>query len=347
MNSQWKRFVEEAHSGVVDAGDQTRFPAAPPEADCALMDLSHLGLIGVAGTDAQSFLQGQLTNDVREVSPSHTQLAGHCSPKGRMLASFRVLRLDDTFLLQLPRIALPAALKRLRLFVLRAKVTLEDASDTLVCIGLAGPCAPGLLAEHIPDLPGTGHGMARHGEFTVIRIPGATPRYEILGPAGAMEPLWEALATRATPMDGAYWALLDIRAGLPTVYPETADAFVPQMTNLQLIDGVSFTKGCYTGQEVVARMRYLGKLKRRMYLAEVESPTAPRPGDELHAPGSTSEQTSGRVVDARPSGAGRYELLAVVEVEAAESGEVRLGAGGPLLACKAPPYGFPAADAPR
>jgi folate-binding protein YgfZ len=344
MNNQWKRFIE-THAGVIDAGDQVRFPAAPREAGCALMDLSHLGLIRVAGADALSFLQGQLTNDVREVSGTHTQLAGHCSPKGRMLASFRVLLLEDAFYLQLPRVALPTALRRLRMFVLRAKVTVEDASDALVCVGLAGVCAPVLLAEHLANLPDTDHGMTHSGGIAAIRIPGPSPRFEILAPAETVKPLWEALATQATPMDGAYWALLDIRAGIPTVYPETADAFVPQMTNMQLIDGVSFTKGCYTGQEVVARMQYLGKLKRRMYHAEVETVTAPKPGDELHAPGSTSEQASGRVVDARPSGDGRYELLAVVEVGAAEAGAVRLGADGPLLTFKAPPYGLPSGDA--
>jgi tRNA-modifying protein YgfZ len=344
MNSEWKRFIE-AHAGVIDVGDQTRFPASPREAACSLMDLSHLGLIRVAGADALAFLQGQLTNDVREVSATHTQLAGHCSPKGRMLASFRVLLLDDTFFLQLPRAALPAALKRLRLFVLRARVTLEDASDELVCIGLAGACAPGLLAAQVADLPQAGHGMSRVDALAVVRMPGPGPRFQILGPVEAIKPLWEALAAQGTAMDGTYWALLDIRAGIPTVYPETADAFVPQMANLQLIDGVSFTKGCYTGQEVVARMQYLGKLKRRMYQAEVETAIAPKPGDALHAPGSTSEQASGRVVDARPSGDGRYELLAVVEVGAAEAGEVRLGADGPLVRFKAPPYGFPAGDA--
>ncbi len=344
MNSEWQRFIE-ARSGVINVGDHIQFPAAPTEADCALMDLSHLGLIRVAGADAESFLQGQLTNDVREVSSSHTQLAGHCSPKGRMLANFRVLRLDETFYLQLPRIALPAALQRLRMFVLRAKVTVDDASDALVCIGLAGTCAPGALAQQVPDLPDTDHGMARADGLTVVRVPGPSPRFEILGAVDIVEPLWERLEAQATPMGGTYWALLDIRAGVPTVYPETADAFVPQMTNMQLIDGVSFTKGCYTGQEVVARMQYLGKLKRRMYQAEVQTDTAPRPGDALHAPGSTSEQATGRVVDARPSGDGRYELLAVVEVDAAEAGEVRLGANGPVLTIKAPPYGLPSGDA--
>jgi folate-binding Fe-S cluster repair protein YgfZ len=113
------------------------------------------------------------------------------------------------------------------------------------------------------------------------------------------------------------------------------------MANMQLIDGVSFHKGCYTGQEVVARMQYLGKLKRRMYLAEVDSETAPRPGDALFSPESSSQQGGGTVVMASPVGTGRYELLVVVEIKAAESGEVRLAEAGPLLRLKAPPYGFP------
>jgi tRNA-modifying protein YgfZ len=115
------------------------------------------------------------------------------------------------------------------------------------------------------------------------------------------------------------------------------------MVNMQSIDGVSFNKGCYTGQEVVARMQYLGRLKRRMYVGEVESPVPPRPGDALEAAGSGSEQGAGRVVDARAVGGGRYALLAVVEIEAAEGGEVRLGTGGPVVRLGPPPYGFPAA----
>jgi hypothetical protein len=150
------------------------------------------------------------------------------------------------------------------------------------------------------------------------------------------------VAGEATPVGPEYWALLDIRAGIPSVHAETSDAFVPQMANMQLIDGVSFTKGCYTGQEVVARMQYLGKLKRRMYLAEVTAPEPPLPGDGLYSPSSRSEQSAGRVVDACAVGGDRYELLVVVEVGAAEGGEVSLGEGGPTLALREPPYGFEA-----
>jgi len=345
MNPQWQDFLGR-QGAQPDADGSVRFPGAtgfPPEDDkgATLFDLSHLGLIAVRGEDAESFLQGQLTNDIRELSPTHTQLSGHCSPKGRILASFRVLRLGDTIYLQLPRERVQETLKRLRLFVLRAKVTLEDASDTLVRIGIVGDGAPDRLAAQGLGLPERDGDLVTTGEVTVLRLPSPSPRFELLGPAEDLSALWETLSQAATPGTADLWALHDIRGGVPTVYQETVDAFVPQMVNLQLIDGVSFTKGCYTGQEVVARMQYLGKLKRRMYWAEVETGSAPRPGDPLHAPKSTSEQASGRVVDARPSAPGRYELLAVVEIDAAEGGEVRLGEQGPLLRLCPPPYGLP------
>jgi folate-binding protein YgfZ len=341
MNSQWKAHLL-SRAAEIDAAGNIRFPAAPSTADCAMADLSTLGLIAVSGADATQFLQGQLTNDLRTLTPTRTQLSAHCSPKGRMLASFRVLRLADLIYLRLPRSTAGALVKRLSMFVLRAKITVEDASDRLVGVGIAGPCAPDILAPQLPDLPEDANAIAHHGELAVIRIPGTPARFEVLGPADAVAALWDRVAEEATVVNADYWALLDIRAGLPTVYPQTADLFVPQMTNMQLIDGVSFTKGCYTGQEVVARMQYLGRLKRRMYIAEVHVDEPPQPGAELHSQTSSSEQGTGWVVDARRGGPDRCELLAVVEIAAAERQDVRLGAGGPPLAIKDPPYGFAA-----
>jgi folate-binding protein YgfZ len=339
MNNQWQAFLK-TRSAEIDAQGNVRFPGAPDDPECALCDLSQLGLIAATGADAEQFLQGQLTNDVRRLSQAHTQLSSHCSPKGRMLASFRILRLGDTFYLQLPRSNLQAALRRLQMYTLRAQVYLTDATDRLVAIGLSGACSTELLKTHIGALPESDNDMTHQGALSIVKIPGGRPRFLGLGPVEAMEPLWDALAVHADVVNADHWALLDIRAGIPTVYPETSEAFVPQMTNLHLIEGVSFDKGCYTGQEVVARMQYLGKLKRRMYWAQVETDRPPRPGDEVHAPARRSEQAAGQVVDARPAGAGRYELLVVVEESAADSGDVRLGAAGPQLSLKEPPYGL-------
>lgn len=341
MTNEWLHFLT-GYQAQVDAEGNLSFPEPNRDAPCQLFDLSHLGLISAAGDDTRTFLQGQLTNDVREVSETYSQLSAHCSQKGRMLALFRVFRRGDAIYLQTPAERIPESLKRLRMFVLRSKVTLSDVGDALIRVGLAGECATALLAAQGFTAPARGNDVATTGDVTLIRIPGPTPRFELLAPLAAMTDLWTKLAEQATPASTDAWRLLDIQAGLPSVYDTTADAFVPQMANLHLVEGVSFHKGCYTGQEVVARMQFLGKLKRRMYLAEAETQTPPRPGDALYSAASQSRQVDGRVVEAAPLAAGRYALLIVTEIAAAETGDVRLGEDGPTLVnLQAPPYGFP------
>ncbi|WP_336511377.1 folate-binding protein [Allochromatium tepidum] len=342
MMNQWRDFLT-AGTASVDALGRVQFPEPATPADCRLFDLSHLGLIAARGADAASFLQGQLTNDIRELSAGHTQLSAHCSQKGRILTLFRVLRLGETIYLQTPGERVAESIQRLSRFILRAKVTLSDAGDELVRIGLAGETAAELLAAQGLPAPAPANGLAQSDEIAVIRIPGPTPRFELLGPFEPLRTLWEALAPQAAPANAADWTRLDIQAGLPNVYDRTVETFVPQMLNLQLIDGVSFNKGCYTGQEVVARMQFLGKLKRRMYLAEVERDVPPEPGDELSAASSASQQTEGWVVDACPIGDRRHALLVVTEIAAVDSGcDIRLGVDGPVLSLREPPYGFPA-----
>ena len=154
-----------------------------------------------------------------------------------------------------------------------------------------------------------------------------------------MPSVWEKLSGNATPASREHWELLDIRAGIPTIHSDTTEAFVPQMINMQLIDGVSFTKGCYTGQEVVARMKYLGKLKRQMFLAHVDMETVPAPGTTLDAESSESGQGAGKVVNAQRSPDGGVDLLAVVELSSHDSDAVHLGdTSGPKLSFKELPY---------
>lgn len=341
MTHSWRDFLT-ARQARIDAAGKVSFPEPAHPGGCRLFDLSHLGLLAVRGADAASFLQGQLTNDIRELSPTHSQISAHCNQKGRLLAILRVIGIEETIYLQTEAERLHELQQRLSRFVLRSQVTLTDANDELIRIGLAGDDAPQLLAAQGLAVLGRENDLALCGPLALIRLPDPVPRFEILGPYPAISELWDALATQATPANRPHWTRLDIQAGLPSIHDQTVEAFVPQMVNLQRLHGLSFHKGCYTGQEVVARMQYLGKLKRRMYLAEVESETPPQPGDELHAPSSTSQQASGRVVDACPLGAGRHALLAVVEIDAAEAGEVRLGADGPVLDLREPPYGFPA-----
>lgn len=301
-----------------------------PIGECAITDLSHLGLIRVTGEDRLQFLQGQLTNDIHKVDAGRSQLSSYCSPKGRMLASFRIFERGDALYLMLPVERLEPILQRLRMFVLRSRVTLDDASDELARIELSGDCAPDLLPI---DPPPEDNGVSTLDGYTVIRVPGDRPRFQVIAEPSRMQALWEeAVENGAHPTSPGAWALLDIRAGIPTVYDATVEAFVPQMANLQAVEGVSFTKGCYTGQEVVARMQYLGKLKRRMYRVRIESDEPPRPGQELFAAHTASGQGTGRVVSAAPSPEGGYEALVVVEIASAEKGDIHLGdAQGPEL----------------
>ena len=340
MNSEWMTFLE-GRGARIDDGRVTGFADAPNGPAAILCDLSHLGLLAVAGEDAKTFLQGQITNDIREVDACCSRYGSLCSPKGRMLASFLAFQRDDTVYLQMPRENLAPIHKRLQMFVLRSKVTLADASDDLLRIGVAGSGTQDALAAVAGDLPEIANAAISTNGLTVIRLPGEQ-RFEVIAPQATMQGIWDKLAGPLSPAGAAAWALSDIEAGVPNVYANTAEAFVPQMANLQLLGGgVSFTKGCYTGQEIVARMQYLGKLKRRMYRAHLDADAPPAPGDELYAHGSASGQGTGKIVDAQPSPTGGYEVLAVVEIAAAEQGDVRLGgADGPELEFKPLPYAF-------
>jgi len=314
-----------------------------PIGDCAMTDLSHLGVIRVSGSNKLEFLQGQLTNDINKVSENHSQLSSYCSPKGRMLASFRVLQFGEDLLMLLPMELLEATLKRLSMFVLRADVQLADASDELIRIELSGDCASDLLPI---DPPEADNGVVSHDDYTIVRLPGDRPRFLVISDCECIQALWEEAGQVATATSRESWALLDVRAGVPTVYESTKEAFVPQMANLQLIDGVSFSKGCYTGQEVVARMQYLGKLKRRMYRARIDADQAPTPGSDLFSASDASGQGSGKVVDAAASPDGGYEVLVVTPISCAEADDLQLGdADGPALQMLDMPYAFEVAEA--
>lgn len=332
MNTDWNTFLRQTGAAIVEGGVAERVcsfgqPVAELQAldnGNILADVSHLGLIAVQGADAATFLQGQLTNDIRTVSATQSQVSAYCSPKGRMLACMRIFMRDDTYYLSLPRDILDATLQRLRMFVLRAKVTLSDASDTLVYIGYAGEHAAETLNAALGATPAHPNEAISINGLTLLRLPGQSPRFGIIGEIATVQPLWSALCNSARPVGANVWDLLDIRAGIPTVYTATRDAFVPQMANLDSIGGISFKKGCYTGQEIVARMHYLGTLKRRMFLAEIITEAAPQPGDALYTSGATNTQSIGTIVAAQCGSRGSYEALAVVDTKSVATGQVHL-----------------------
>ncbi|MBE0509259.1 MAG: folate-binding protein [Chromatiales bacterium] len=331
MNQAWHTFLTQ-HGAHFDGDRVCDFGQPDAEQQAALQtdilcDLNHLSLIRASGEELRDFLQGQLSNDIRQVSDSHHQLSTYCSPKGRILALFRIFARDDACYLRLPSSMQEATLKRLRMFVLRSKVVLEPELN-LLGIGLSGPHSETLLRAQLGTLPAEADEAVQVNGLTVLRVAGPHPRFEIYGEPEAIQGLWQSLSSDTRPVGPSAWDLLDIHAGLPSVLPGTNEAFVPQMLNLQLINGVNFKKGCYTGQEVVARMHYLGKLKRRMYLAKTSLNELPQPGDELSSPQSASSQGAGKVVLAAPRGDGSYSLLVVAETSVAESGQLFLERAG-------------------
>lgn len=344
MNETWKSFLQ--NQGAVLEGNRVQHFGHPAEERRAaagghvLADLSDFSLIRARGDDTLNFLNGQLSNDIRQLDAAHSQLASWCSPKGRMLVIFRLFRRGNDYLLRLPATLQENTLKRLRMFVLRAKVTLESVDAELTGIGLSGPEAEAMLRDAAGFAPLGDNACETRGEITIISLPGPHPRFEIVAPTAAVVKLWDSLKSKATPAGPAVWAWLDIMAGIPSVHPGTSEEFVPQMANLEAVGGVNFKKGCYPGQEIVARMQYLGKLKQRMYRAHFAGETAPRPGDAIFAPDFPG-QSAGTVVDAQPSPDGGYDLLAVIQIGSAAAGELHFGSEtGPRLTLHSLPYSF-------
>ena len=297
--------------------------------------LTQFGILAVSGEDARAFLHAQLSNDIQRMPPDAVRRAGYCSAKGRLLASFLVVPAEDGFLLQLSADLTATVAKRLAMFVLRSKVKIVDASTELAQFGAWGAGAAASLEDAGFTVPAEPmRAIASNGCKLVALDAG---RYLLFGPADTAA---AALTERFAKVAQAGWTLADVRAGLPVISQVTQDLFVPQMANFELIGGIDFKKGCYPGQEIVARSQYLGKLKRRMYRGTLEAnvPAAPLPAAGADIFGA-EPQAVGTVVSAAPRPQGGYELLAVLQsAEVERGGPLRLGSpeGPPILVASLP-----------
>ncbi|MBI3431564.1 MAG: folate-binding protein YgfZ [Hydrogenophilales bacterium] len=341
MIDSWKTLLQ-SQGAVIEAGTVLHYgdPAAERAAAAdgtIVADLSQLGVIAFRGDETATFLQGQLTNDVRALHADGAQWNGYCSPKGRLLGNFLMWRQGEDYCLQLSGDILAGVLKRLSMFILRAKVQGRDASDETVRLVVAGPQAPAAVTAAMGVVPDATMHTAFGGAGQVIRV-GADKFVLSVAPERA-EAVWQVLRQSATPVGAPVWDWLRLNAGIPMIVAATQEQFVPQMVNLEAIGGVSFQKGCYPGQEIVARSQYLGKLKRRMFLAHVEATAAP--GDSLYS-ADIEGQATGTVVNAAPAPAGGFDVLAVAQVESANTQTLHLkAADGAVLALKPLPYVLP------
>ena len=299
------------------------------------------GILSVSGQDAINFLQNQLTNDLASLDEHHAQLSGYCAANGRLLATVLLWKSGESILMLLPHSLLAAFQKRLQMFVLRAKVQLEDVSSSMAAIGL------GVAQQHPLDLaglPAQTFDLSASLDGQLIRMPDAVglTRYLWVGPQEHAPALWAKAAAQIDITSPAAWHWTQIQAGLPQILEPTREKFVPQMVNFELIGGVNFRKGCYPGQEIVARSQYLGKLKRRMQLATANA-TMVLPGTEVFSDADPG-QPCGMVVNAEIGPDGRLACLVEIKLELLGSNIHLQSLEGPRLAFGPLPYSLEASS---
>ncbi|HFN4059634.1 TPA: folate-binding protein YgfZ [Pseudomonas aeruginosa] len=294
--------------------------------------LVHEGILAVRGPDAAKFLQGQLTCNLAYLNDETSSLGGRCNIKGRLLSSFRILPEGDGLLLAMAGELLEAQLADLKKYAVFSKASLADESAAWLRIGLRD-ANEALRALGI-DTPAESGRIARHGDLLAVAL--GDGRVELWVPAQRAEAVLATLRehSREAPLDD--WLLGQVRAGIGQVFGATRELFIPQMINLQAVGGVSFKKGCYTGQEIVARMQYLGRLKRRLYRLALDADEVPAPGTGLFSP--VHSTSVGEVVLAARTPENSVELLAVLQDDAVADGRISLGSaeGAPLVLLNLP-----------
>jgi folate-binding protein YgfZ len=322
---------------VADFGDPASELAAARDA-AVLCDLEPLSALRVHGPDAEAFLQGQVTSDVAALASGAAQYSAWCTPKGRVLANFLLRRIDgQTFELLLPEPLRDPIGKRLGMFVLRSKVTLDGTARSAVRMGLGGPAAGGVVKAAVGTLPPLLRSVAVDGG-ALFQVRGA--RFVAIVAIEQAERLWDRLAKSARPSGFRCWKWLTVRAGVPVILPATQDQFIPQAINWDAIEGVSFQKGCYTGQEIVARTQYLGRLKERTVLGHTEQPAVDA-GTRLFS-ARFGDQPCGTVINAADAPGGGTDFLAAAQLSAAADTDLRLGApNGPSATLLPLPYELP------
>jgi folate-binding protein YgfZ len=328
MNNDWKNYLEQNGARLNEYGrftfDNSFKDTQLADGSDTICDLSHFSTLVIAGGDATEFLQGQFTNDAAKVDEDTSQLSAFCNNKGRMLANFRLFQNQQNYFLSIRSDLVDSSIEHLQKYILRSQVAIQDISEQLIHIGISGENAQSLLSPFLDKLNTHVDSVSSNDNYIAIRVAGTVPRYEIFCSLEHAMKLWQAIANKANIVNSAYWDYLDIKNGLPFIDSNTREEFVPQMANMELINGVSFEKGCYTGQEIVARTHYLGKQKRRTYRIKIVSDTTLKTGDQLATDTSTENQYTGTLVTFYQTAEKEYEALAVIQIKSAESETLKL-----------------------
>ncbi len=325
LNEIWQAHLQ-TQGAMMDGNGVEHFGDAANELKTTasgnvLCDLSHLGLLEISGADAVTFLQGQVTNDIKLLTGNNAHYTGYCNPKGRLLALFLAFAHANHLHLQLPAPLVESIVKRLRMYVLRSKVEIKDVSSEIVRFGIDGPEAASLLASSLGKMPSEDFELLTLENCTVLKLPAVAnhSRFEVFASTENAITLWNMLVKSCLPVGKTCWDWLEIQAGIPEIYPATQEQFVPQMLNLDALNAINYKKGCYTGQEIVARTHYLGTVKRRTFLARIADQNKPVAGDKLL---DAQGNQAGQIVRISPDLEGGFLLLAELRLEAQASGKI-------------------------
>ncbi|UUA73156.1 CAF17-like 4Fe-4S cluster assembly/insertion protein YgfZ [Cellvibrio sp. QJXJ] len=304
-----------------------------------LATLTNKQLLLVKGPDAGKFLQGQVTCDVKELNEPVTRLGAQCNPKGRILLSFRALQMNnETIALRLPASMMESAQKTLGKYIVFSKAKLQDGGNDFALFGLFGDSAAAVASTFFQQLPTTYEGWIEKDGSYLIQL--AANRFECWVATATVDSFIDVIEKQTQKVSADEWQLLDIAAGIGEVYPESYELFTPQELNYQLVNGINFRKGCYTGQEIVARLHYRGKLKRHMYRFEYKNDQTPPPGTTII--NSLSGQNAGTVVMAALNQQGKIELLASLLDEQIDQAKVE--SATEKLSQLSLPYAIPTAE---
>jgi folate-binding protein YgfZ len=289
--------------------------------------LENSGILGVSGRDAIQFLQGYITNDALQLSPEIWQPGAFCNLQGRMVANFRMVNHTGQLLIKMDRHLVDVVQQFLQKYIVFSKAETQNLTDSYCQIGVAGAAAVSVLADIFGSVPEEAQTSSVHDGNVIVLIPGEGPRYELWLQSDTSAATLDALGKHLVPVDEQAWRLQEIQSGWAWITAGTSEQFIPQMMNLQAQDAISFEKGCYLGQEIVARMQYLGQLKKRMHRYRVNTDNPPRVGDKILTSDAkvTGEIVSWATENADPT-AIAYEMLAVVRDTETDSLHLESGA---------------------
>ncbi len=311
--------------------------------------LKQTGLLVLEGDDAVSFIHGQLSNDIEHLGSDQARLAAYCNPQGRMLALFHAWKSAGKVWLTVPLDILSALQKRLQMYILRAKVTLSDESGNMAVLGIGGEKGGQALSKWFETLPSDPFGKIENEHGVLVRVADAFgfPRYLLVITEERLQAVESELSSTLSVCDENGWKLGDIKAGVPQITLPVQDRFIPQMVNLEQVGGLSFKKGCYPGQEVIARSQYKGTVKRRMVHGMVELPFEDNPPVDVNMTAGadivdSAGQACGTVVCSARRDNNRVDFLAVVQTDAIGSQALHAEkADGPLITWIPLPYSLP------